>query len=360
MNGKNNVTSRQMAVLTFFAQTGLGVIILPATLAKVVGHDGWISMLIAGSVAIVFSALFAALLKRYGDKGIYDINRMIFGKVLGSILNVLLMAYLFLAAVRGVRVFTLFIRLTVLPYTPALALSPFIILPSIYLVWQGLKYVIRFKYISIWAYVLSILLISLILKDLRVSFLLPICEAGIGRLVSSIPTAFMHYMGLELIVFLFPEITDKASAFRWQKAAILSSSLYFALLVAICTALFGENFLQIQTIPLFNMARTYRAPILERVDIYMVSLWLIVMGCSIRAYMFAAFYSLEKVFNLKRTKFLLVSYFLLIIAISRIPRDINEALMFLDITNVIGIIVSLFLVLCLGLSFFRKKGVITR
>ncbi len=357
MTGRNSVTSKQMALFTFVTQTGLGVIILPTVMAKEVGHDGWISLLISGAMAILLSGLFALLLSRYEDKGIYDINKLIFGKMIGTVFNILLLVYLLLAAARGVRIFTLFLRLTVLPLSPPLAISPFILLPSIYLVYQGLKYVCRFKYISVLSYVIVVLFMALIVKQSRLSFLMPIGEAGVIQIVSSIQKSFMAFIGLELIVFLFPEITDKKKAFKWHMLASAFSTLLFVITVGVSTALFGEHFLKIQTIPLFNMARAYNAPIIERVDIYIISLWFIVMGCAMRAYMFTAYYSLQKLFKMRNTKLSLGLYFVVLVLLSRIPRDINEAFMFLDISNYIGVGVSLFFVLCLCLSFFRKKGV---
>lgn len=357
MIGRNSVTSKQMALFTFVTQTGIGVITLPTIMAKRLGHDGWISLFITGIIAMTLSSLFMILLRRYSDKGILEINRLIFGRFIGTIFNIIIVVYLVLAAARGVRVFTLFLRLTVLPQSPPVAISPFILLPSIYLLWQGLKYVCRFKYISILSYVVFITFMVLLFNDLRLSFLLPIGEAGIGDILSSIPISLRAFIGFELILLLYPEITDKENAFKWHVVASGMSTVFFMITIAVSTALFGENFLKIQTIPLFNMARAYNAPILERVDLYIIALWFVVMGCAMRAHMFVAYYSLGKIFKVKRTKLSLVLYFALLVFISRIPRDTNEAFVFVDIVSYIGITLSIFFIGCLVLSFLRKKGV---
>ncbi|AKL96477.1 spore germination protein [Clostridium aceticum] len=360
MTGRNNITSRQMALFTFVTQTGLGFIGLPTVLAKEVGHDGWISVLITGVICIILSMLFLLLLKRYSDKGIFDINKLIFGKWIGGIFNAILVVYLILAAARGVRVFTVFIRLTVLPFTPPLVMSPFILLPSIYLVWQGLKYVSRFKYVSVLSYIVFLVFMSLLLGDLRRSFLLPLGEAGSKQILSSITTSFRAFIGFELIMFLFPEITDKSKAFKWHLFAIVLSTLFFIIIVTVCTSFFGENFLKIQVVPLFNLARSYNAPVIERVDLYLISLWFVVMGCAMRGYMIAGYYGLGKVFNIKKTKLSFSLYFLLLYAISRVPQDINKAFRFMDIVGYLTMGVSVFFVVCLILSFVRKKGVKTQ
>lgn len=359
MAGKHNITSKQMALLTFVGQSGMGMVTLPTLMAKEAGHDGWIPLLIAGIIATVLGYLVALLVNRYQDKTIYDINNLIFGKIAGFILNTLLTAYLFFAAAASARVFSVFLRITLLPQTPVLVVVPFVMLPSIYLVWSGLKYVVRFKYISIVGYVVSITYILIIFRNYRPSFLLPVGEIGFPKIISSVKTSFFTFLGLELIAFVFPEITDKKNSTRWHVIAIILTTIFSIIVTAASTALFGENFLKLQTIPLFNLGRVYDAPILERVDLYLIALWFVVMGCSMRVYMFSAYYSLSKVFKLKDSKILVMLFFTSLIFLSRIPKDLNEVFVFRRLISLVGIGVYLFLVLCLCLSFIRTKGVKT-
>lgn len=357
MTGKNNITSKQMTLLTFIGQTGMGMITLPTLMAKKVGHDGWISILITGFISVILAALMVMLLKRYSNKSIYDINYLIFGKLIGLLLNVSLIIYLTLAAATSARVFSVFLRITLLPRTPPFLLIPFVMLPSIYLVWCGLKYVVRFKYVSLLAYIVSIIYLIMLTKHYRFSFLMPIGEAGMLQILSGVKTGFYTFLGLELVVFVFPEITDKKNLFKWHIITNILTTLFSLVILITSTALFGENLLKVQTIPLFNSARVYNAPILERLDLYLIALWFIVMGCSMRTYMFAAYYSIGKVFKVKDTKTSVFFFFIVLIFLSRVPKDVNEAFTFREIISLAGIGVCLFLVLCLVLSFVRKKGV---
>jgi spore germination protein (amino acid permease) len=357
MTGKNNITSKQMALLTYVGQTGMGMITLPAMLARIVGHDGWISVLLAGIVSIILGLLTVLLLKRYSNNTIYDINNFIFGKVIGMVINIILIVYLLLAAGASIRVFSVFLRITLLPNTPMLIIVPFVSLPSIYLVGSGLKSVVRFKYISTLSYIVSLTYLLLLIRHYRVSFLMPVGEAGLPTILSSVKTGFFTFLGLEIIAFVFPEITDKKNIMRWHIIAITLTTLFSIIIVAASTSLFGENYLKIQTIPLFNLGRVLNAPVLERVDLYLIALWFVVMGCSMRVYMFAAYYSLGKVLKVKDTKITVLIYFVVLIFLSRIPRDVNEVFMFRRLISFGGFGVSLYFVLCLFLSFVRTKGV---
>lgn len=357
MNGNNNIKSSQLMLLTFITQTGIGIIILSSDLAKQVGHDGWISILITGIIMIIISALFVLFLRRYKDKDIYKINEFIFGKFLGFIFNVLLIIYLLVNAVGSLSIFNFFIRINILHETPAWILAPFIILPTIYLVWQGLKYVGRFLYIAVVAYIIIIIYTILIYNEYKFSFLMPIGEAGIMQIISSIKTSFFAYLGFELIVFIYPEISDKENALKSHISATLMSIIFFLIITIVSTAIFGENLLSKLSMPFFDLSRVYNAPIFERVDLYYIGLWFIPTACSMRSYVFVTLYSMEKVFKLKKTRLIYGIFFVIIILLSSIPRNINQVLKFIEVINISAIAVTLFILICFILSFIRTKGV---
>lgn len=360
MADKNLITSRQMALLTFVAQTGVGVIMLPTTIAKEVGRDGWIPVVLTGFLAVGLTMLIVSLLRRYGDKSIFTIDTLLFGKPIGLVLNLLLVIYLIIMAVVGIRIFGLFLKMTLYANTPPLILTVFSLLPSLYIVWQGFKVVCRFKYFTLLAYAAVVVYIVLIYKEYRISFLMPVGEAGIAPLLSGWKSSFFAYLGIELVVFMYPEITDKHQTMRWQIIATIGSMVFLTLVTLACTALFGENTLKNMIIPLFNLTRVMNAPILERVDLYLVGLWFVAMGCSMRAYIFAGYYSLQKVLHFKMNPVLYILYFAMLILVTRLVKDMNEALKLMELINNAGIGVVLFILICLALSFIRKKGVNAR
>ncbi len=357
MQGSNSVKSSMMAIFTLICQTGVGVIMLPSILAKEIGHDGWISILITGIVVAILSIFIILLLRRYKDKAIYDINKYIFGRIIGSGFNILLFLYLLIATIGGAGLFNYFIRITILHQTPSWVLAPFITLPTFYLVWQGLKHVTRFLFCSLLCYIVILAFIPLLFKEFHFSFLMPIGEAGITSILYSTKTSFFAFIGFELIAFLYPYITDKNKALKWHIFASMMSTVFFIIIVVISTGVFGENLLSILFMPFYNLSRIYNVPILERIDLYIIALWFIPMACSMRCYVFAAFDALEKVFNIKKSRHIYAIFFIVILILSSIPKDINQVVNLISLTNMIGIGVSLFLVLCLFLSFMRKKGV---
>ena len=125
------------------------------------------------------------------------------------------------------------------------------------------------------------------------------------------------------------------------------------------TVIFGEHFLSIMVIPFLSLSRVNNAPIIERVDLHLTALWFIPIACSIRTYIFAAYDGLQKVFKLKKTKRLYFLFFFLILVASSLPRDFNQVIALIEVISLMGMIMVIFLVFCLLLSFIRKKGVRT-
>lgn len=358
MTENNTITSKQMMRFTFVCQTGIGIIILPSLLAKEVGHDGWISVLATGIAAIFLASLIVVLLRRYSNKCIYDITKLLFGKIAGFAINFLIFLYLLATTAGSLMIFLDYLEITLFPLTPPIVMALLIIMPSIYMVWQGMKTVARFKMTTLFAYAIAVIYIILILKEMKLSFLLPVGEADFLPLLSSMKTSFFAFIGLELIAVFYSEISDKKNALKYHVYANLFSMLFIMLIVLACTAIFGESYLSVLSLPLFNLSRVYNAPIIERVDLYMISTWFIAMGCSLRAYMMAAYYSLGKVFKFKKSRLVYGLFICAIIGISLIAKDINMVIFYLEIINNAGIGVAILLVLCLVLSMFRKNGVV--
>lgn len=355
--GSNLIKPIQLALIVFITQSGIGIITLPSALAKESGHDGWISILISGALVLLICMLIFALMNRYKDKSIYDITRSIFGKVIGTVINCLFILYQLLAVTVGISLFTYYIRITLLQRTPVWVMAPIITFPSFYLVWHGLKNMTRFLHVTMIAYFLIFIYLLALYSEYRISFLLPVGEAGTNRILAGIRPSFFAFIGFELIVFFYPYIRNRAEALKWYLFASLLSLLFF-LIVTICiTAIFGEHLLVTYSIPFFNLSRIFNAPVFERIDIYLIAVWFLPMACSIRNYIFAAYDGLQKVLKLKKTKISFLIYFIALEVLSILPKDFNQTINIIEILNLVVMGITLLLLLCLLLSFVSKKGV---
>lgn len=347
METRHDVTSKQLFTFIASAQIGIGLLSLPATMARKSGHDGWIPILIAGMICTAIFCGLVLCLKRFEKKSIYDINFLLYGKYVGSLLNGIVIAYLAFAAVLGIRLFVEVVRSMALKGTPQLLMTLFVMLPTIYLTIYGFKSICRFTsmILVIVLGVYGFLLLNI--NRMHPSFLMPVGETGVSGILSGMPDAFFAFVGFELVVIFYPYIMDVEYVLKWGIAANLFSTIFFCIVITCTTAFFGAEMLLHLELPFFQLSGCYKSQIFERVDLFYTMLWFPAMGMSIRTYFFAGYDSICRLFQIKKPAWIIAAYSTFVILASRLPKNLahTEALMNL---------ISLFAVIMIALVFFNQ------
>lgn len=354
---KHMITSKQLQAFITSAQIGIGILVLPAKLARDVGHDGWISFVLAGTISIMAAIIIVKLLQLYKDKSIYEINRVIFGKFMGNIMNILILLYLLYATAIGIRIFASVINIIILRLTPPVLITIYVLIPTMYLIWYGLKAVSRFANLIYLIMLVTIIFFLLISKYLRVTLLLPVGDAGLHQIIKGVFPSMFALLGFELTAIIYPNITDKDKVLKNVIRANVISIIYILLNVLVITSFFGETMTSNLLFPLFTLARSYKAPILERIDMYYITLWFPAMAISLRAYFLSTHYSINRVFKIKKTTLSLILLSSCAIFLSRLPRDFNEVNKYAEILNIIGLGFITYLIICYFIAIITKRGV---
>lgn len=356
---KNSISSKQLMLFIIAAQVGLGIISLPSGLAQLTGHDGWMTILLTGLLALGLNTIIILLMKKYKSLSIVEILPHLFGRILGTIINIFLALYLAFASVLGISLFAIFVKLTLLPNTPSNILVIFTMLPAFYIILKGLKPVARLFSLSLVSYLSVLVYILLIAGELRPTYLLPVGASGIMPVLSSIPICYLGFIGFELSAFLYADVSDKKNVMKYTSFAMLFSIIFYIVVTVAITALFGENMLKELVIPLFSMTRVYNSPILERVDLYFTAAWYFALGCSASSFFSVGYYCFGRIFAIQNSKVLYYIYIVSVILLSFIWKDINTIIKLEEFLNYIGMGVSAFFIVCLLLSFFKKRGIET-
>lgn len=357
MLDKHKISSQQLFVFITTAQIGIGILALPPILAEIAGKDAWISIILAGIITSVALFGIIRLLERYKDKSIFEINRLLYGKYIGITLNIFIAIYCFGAGALGIRIFNDVMKASTLKLTPATLLSFFIMIPSIYLTWYGLKAICRFASALIFVFSIVIVFFLILHNELRITFLMPVGGHGLGPITKAILPAVFGFLGIELVGIIYPNIADKENALKYALAANLFSMVFFAIVIAFSIGFYGEVMLKRLEFPLFSIARSYRAPVFERIDLFFVALWFPAMASSLRKYFFSSYYGFNLIFNIEKTGLFLMIFYIASVLASRIPKDLTVTNQFLAILNYIGIGLMVFYCISYFFSFINRRGV---
>lgn len=352
------ISSRQLGTLIISAMTGVGIISLPNRLAKEVGHDGWIPIAASGIIAIIMALVIIKLLERYKDKSIFDINFILYGKLIGWPLNIIYILYLALKVAINLRMILEIIHTVVLKVTPPLILVPLLLFSTVYLSWYGLKSICRYANLIYPTIFMVILLLAANLKFVKPTFLMPVGESSIPSILNVMRATAYSFLAFAFPWVVYPMVTDKDKVLKHTILALIFSTIFFLLVVVVLTGFFGENTLKHLVFPLYSFARTYKAPVFERIDLFFLAIWFPAMGISLNAYFFVTNYWIDKLFRIKRKTISLIIFSICIVIISRIPNDIPAVNKYLEIADMVGIpLVCGMAIIGYILSFFKKKGV---
>lgn len=118
MDSKQIINYRQFAWLTAALLSGGGLISIQQVLIRVGYSDAWSAYMLPVLYVIAVAALFTILVKRFPNKHLFEINKIVFGTVIGTIVNVILLFHLWLILTRDLSTFGKFIGITLLPNTP--------------------------------------------------------------------------------------------------------------------------------------------------------------------------------------------------------------------------------------------------
>lgn len=355
----NEISSRQLFIFVVSGQIGFGILSMASILSEKVGHDGWLAVAVGGMIAALSIILIVATLKRFKDKNILEINRIVFGKYLGTLLNIIVIAYPTYTSVLMIRMFNDIIRMSALRLTPPLVITSFIFIPIVYLSWYGLKYVCRYSTLKIILVVIVVAFYLLLIRYFRPTFLKPVGAAGMAAIVKASFAPYTSYIGFELLTFIYPYIKDKKKTLKSTLYANAFTISFYLITVIIITGFFGEVMLKQLLYPVFSLARAYRAPIFERLDLFFISLWFPIMISTVMTYYFCGYNNLKILLNIEnskpKSKILIIGYTIMIILLSRLPKDMIQLSTLFDQLGYIatGYVGYIFIIYMLS---FIKRG----
>lgn len=352
---KNDITSKQLFVFIVTCQVGTGIITLSNQLADETGHDGWISTIIGGGVCVLLMLLHMLLLKRYSNKSIIEIDKILYGKWIGGVFNILLIAYTFFGGCIIIRRFSDIVASQVLKDTPPLVSGFFIAIPSLYLLYYGLTPICRVGCEMFFIITLTIIMYLIAMGNMDFMNLLPIGELGIIPILKSVKTTIYTYLGFEIVVFMYPCVKDKENALKYAELAVLSVTIFFAVSVAVVTGVFGENMVKKLPTSLMFLSGIINIPVVERIDLFFIILWMPLVACVARNFLFCTYYSMGKMFSIKRRNLMITLLVIAAILISRIPRDFSETEKIVDMFSIYSLFINAFFILCLVISIAKDK-----
>ncbi|RXM73122.1 GerAB/ArcD/ProY family transporter [Clostridium tetani] len=242
LKDKNIISSYGLFVTLVVTIIGVNVFSIPRDLATIVGVDGWVSIIIGGIITYVAAYLIYKCIQKSDYKDCYDIFQNSFGKVLGNIVALSIVAYGLIFISVALRAFTEEIKLYLLKDTPTEFIFVVMILSGVYLVRAELEHLIRFNEISFWIMFIPIVFVLLV-SAYGVDFtnLLPVFKNKPLSYFKGSINVFYRFGGIGILFLIVPILKKKDKTPKVMKKSLLFISVFYIVIFILSIATFGEE-----------------------------------------------------------------------------------------------------------------------
>jgi spore germination protein (amino acid permease) len=358
----NKITNKQLVFYIIQAQIGVGILSLPHDVALVAKQDAWMSTLIAGvfSQAIIF--VFWGLCRRFPSLSLYQILPKLLGRVIGK---VVILSYALYFMVTGSLVLARYsdiIDKWILPHTPNWITMLLMLITCIYIVNNGLTSIARFYVLVSPILILLIALIMYTMKDANFLYIFPMGDNGIQTIFKGSKEAAFSMLGLEVFLFIHPYVNSSG---KEKLISITTANIfvtfYYTFMVFASLVFFETNVdIALTPEPLLYMIKAYSFQVLERTDLFFLSLWLVIVATSIANWLLLSAMGLASLVRKKHyARFLpfVAGVYLVLALLPDQGRDFEHFNQFLGPTHYIFIVIIPILLLILSFVLSRKEVV---
>jgi spore germination protein KB len=300
----------------------------PTYVVQIVGTSGWLMTSISAVTTGVVFFFSYTLIKLFPNRNLMDINSIVLGKIVGSVLSLTISLGLMLTAGINLREFTEIMNVYVLPSSPPIFIVYMFIAALIVLCYLGLETIARFS--KLLAYVLLfgfILIIILGIKDYDINNVFPFWGHGFHQtLINGIKRSSAY--GELMIIFV---IAKSLQGKEYIKKAGILSLIFSGLIIAISLLSFSMTFPyyvgQEITAPIYLLSSIIEYGFFfQRVESLFLIIWIICSLISITASFYMSLYINAYILKLDDKKPLIIPYAVILAVITLVPQSIIQTL----------------------------------
>lgn len=214
---ETKISSSQFSFL-FFAFIQCGVFTLSYS-SKIVAHDTWLSILAALAISILLLLIYLRLAGIFPDKSLMQINDVIYGRFLGKLISILYLMFFLSTIAANLWLIGSFWTSYLMPETPRPVFVIMLVFVCVWAVRKGIEVIAKCSIIvTIISIVIVVFSFVLLLKRMNIRNLLPIMDIPLYDFFHSVHV-LVSIPFCEFVVFLMviPH-TNKTQQVR--KAAI--------------------------------------------------------------------------------------------------------------------------------------------
>ncbi|MGJ7036482.1 spore germination protein (amino acid permease) [Anoxybacillus eryuanensis] len=295
----NEITIMQYIFLISGAQIGIGILSLPAQLADIANTDGWIAIIIGWLISIIASTIIIKTMAKHPQDTIFDLSRRYFGRIFGTLIHLVFVAYALLAAITVIFTSIHITQVWILPNTPNYLVMMLFMLPALLITRNGVRVLGRYAEVVFYLTLWMPILIAIPLQKGTILYMLPILKEGWAPIFQAVKTTILSFLGFELAFVFYPFLKEKKHAIKAMVIANSISAFTFLLITVTCFIFFSPDETPSLIWPTLSLLKTIEFSFIERFEVIFLSFYLFVMSTTGIPYIFTTVFGMSQLIGKK-------------------------------------------------------------
>lgn len=271
----NLLSTNQFAKILMFSMIGMGILSLPNDMVKGAKWEGWITAIISSIYPLYIVFMAAFLSKKQPNENILILSKKYLGNILGTIMNIIfLFIFIFYFTTEVVGASDL-LRTYIVRFLNNYKFTIIFIALSALTAYRGLKLISQMSEIVF--YCLIIIGLTTLLALYRGSYLnvMPIISGEMFNVIKGITDGFYSYVGIEIILLIYPRIQDKNKVMSSSVKAVLITSVVYTWITFTAIYYLGVSTIKKTIWSTLYVIESLRLPLINNFRLVAMFLWTI-------------------------------------------------------------------------------------
>lgn len=328
----------QMMPIISSTMMSVNILTIQRNLSAIAKEDAWISMIL-GIIIGVFSAILLYSLVRL-NPGL-DFAEIILhqgGNWVGRLLLIPITVYIIIDIGLSLKVFSFALKIFLLDRTPISVISLLLIIVIVSVVAKGITVIASVTDILYPFFLISlILLIAMSTLEFQKTNIMPIIYGNVPNILKGGLPAYGAISAFGSFSYVMKYVNEPKKVLKWFCIGFCISSILYILLTLATTLVFVPEFLQKLIFPTLFLSKAIEVggSFFERLEAFMVLIWIPAVFTSVGVYTFASVKNLCKLFNIKPKleKYVAYAHIPLLFAITQFTKSQIQVITFTDVSD---------------------------
>lgn len=272
---EEKISALQLGVLLFFGISATAVLSVPNITGFYAKNDSWISIVWASLSGYITTFFSVRLYMLSPGKTIMQTIEQVVGKYLGKLIGLLYIVYLLILSGVIVRTYAEFIITSFMSKTPIFVIVGSILLVSAYAVFKGIEVIARAALVILPFFLLPLLFMPLLGKDMDVRYIFPIFGHGVLPSLKGAMPSQAWFGEIILLSFLLPFLKSPQKAMRVGMRTTFLLMLLLTTINLFILFIFGHHVedMEYPVMAAFSFIRI--ADFLENMESLIMAIWVV-------------------------------------------------------------------------------------